>query len=35
LEQEAIPYYRKVLKLNKSTPIYFCNLGLTYAKLEK
>jgi tetratricopeptide (TPR) repeat protein len=34
-EQEAIPYYEKAIELDPNSPIYFCNLGLTHAKLEQ
>jgi len=30
---EAIQYYKKVIELDETRPIYYCNLGLTYAKL--
>ncbi|NOU16164.1 MAG: tetratricopeptide repeat protein, partial [Bacteroidales bacterium] len=34
-EQEAIPYYEKAIELDPTRPIYLCNMGLTYAKIEQ
>lgn len=34
-EQEAIIYYEKAIELDSESPIYECNLGLTYGKLSK